>query len=161
MRQILLPDECLNELLLYLDNKTLYKCLFVNRNYCRYAIPILWERPFKPSFMNSKHSLIINTLLNCLDKEEITTLIPFQINITENRTPLFEYGKFIKIIDQEFVKQNIITWLNSTNGKVLTERYNIAKYQDIRVKKLINVIYHMIIRQGSNLKELNLRIIKD
>ncbi|CAB5175940.1 unnamed protein product [Rhizophagus irregularis] len=117
MRQILLPDECLNELLLYLDNKTLYKCLFVNRNYCRYAIPILWERPFKPSFMNSKHSLIINTLLNCLDKEEITTLIPFQINITENRTPLFEYGKFIKIIDQEFVKQNIITWLNSTNGK--------------------------------------------
>ncbi|CAB4437749.1 unnamed protein product [Rhizophagus irregularis] len=108
--------------------------------------------------MNSKHSLIINTLLNCLDKEEITTLIPFQINITENRTPLFEYGKFIKIIDQEFVKQNIITWLNSTNGKVFTERYNIAKYQDIRVKKLINVIYHMIIRQGSNLKELNLRV---
>jgi hypothetical protein len=153
-----LPDECLSELFYYLDNKTLYKCLFVNRNSCRFATPILWERPFKPSFVNAKYSLIINTLLNCLDKEEITTLIPYQINITKYQKPLFEYGKFIKIIDQEFVKQNIITWINTTNGKVFTERYNTLRYQDNRVKKMINVIYNMIIRQGSNLKELNLRV---
>ncbi|GBB93534.1 hypothetical protein RclHR1_02190009 [Rhizophagus clarus] len=158
MRSISLPDECLNELFLYLDNKSLYKCLFVNRNYCRFAIPILWEKPFRPSFVREKYSLIINTLLNCLDKEEITTLIPYQINIIKYQKPLFEYGKFIRIIDQEFVKQNIITWLNSSNGKVFTERYNITKYQDCRVKKLIKVIYHMIIRQGSNLKEINLRV---
>jgi len=33
-------------------------------------------------------------------------------------------------------------------------------YQDCRFQKLANVIYHMIMRQGSNLQEFNLKLDK-
>ncbi|GBC30875.1 hypothetical protein GLOIN_2v1767282 [Rhizophagus irregularis DAOM 181602=DAOM 197198] len=40
--------ELTNEIIQYLRNdiSTLYSCIFVNRLWCRLAIPLLWEDPF-------------------------------------------------------------------------------------------------------------------
>src|ERR1043165_8898611 len=89
-----LPDECLINVFSFLNKKSLYNCLFVNRYYCRFSIPILWHDPFIAP--KSKKLLVVNTLLACLNEDEISSLIPFAINFDNNQSPLFEYGKLIK-----------------------------------------------------------------
>jgi hypothetical protein len=146
-----LPDECFNDVLFFLDNKSLYKCLFVNRYYCKFTIPIIWRDPFILPTPN-KLSLI-NTLISCLNEDEISSLIPCAINFN-NQTPLFEYGKFIRKIDHDYCVRHVVSWLNSSSkrsyGRVPTD---VSRYQDCRVRKLVNVIYHMMMREGSNIQE--------
>ena len=137
-----LPDECFSNIFSFLDNKTLYKCLFVNRYYCKLSIPILWRVPFK-----SSNSLITNTLLSCLNEDEISSLIPYAINFNNNQSPLFEYGKFIKKFNHRPFVSHIKTWLELSHSN---------RNQDYGTQKLINVIYHMMMRQGSNLQEFSI-----
>ena len=108
------PYECFSNIQYFLDNKTLYKCLFVNRYWCRLSVAILWREPFNyrhygnHSQLNAKFSTVINTLLSCLDENEISSLIPYRLNFN-NQTPLFEYGKFVKSLIIIFIF--IISWL--------------------------------------------------
>ena len=70
-----LPVECFGNILTFLDNVSLYKCLFVNRYYCKLSIPIIWRDPF---IMPAPNDLsLINTLISCLNEEEISSLIPY------------------------------------------------------------------------------------
>uniref|UniRef100_U9TZ54 Uncharacterized protein n=1 Tax=Rhizophagus irregularis (strain DAOM 181602 / DAOM 197198 / MUCL 43194) TaxID=747089 RepID=U9TZ54_RHIID len=108
--------------------------------------------PFRPIYRKPKFPLVINTLLVCLNEDEISSLIPYKIDFPINKPPLFEYGKYVRRIDQDFVKQNIITWLNPSEG------YDVDRHQDYRVQKLMDVIYHMILRQGSNIQKFKLNV---
>src|SRR6266480_1522264 len=94
------PKECFNDVLLFLDNSTLYNCLFINRYLCRLSVPIIWRDPFR-DYEEPKDSLI-STLMACLNKEELI----FRAVHFNNQTPLFEYGKFIKIIHHEYCVKN-------------------------------------------------------
>ncbi|RIA87003.1 hypothetical protein C1645_878316 [Glomus cerebriforme] len=138
-----LPNECFSDILSFLDNKSLYKCLFVNRFYCKLSIPLIWKDLFTTPISN-KLSLI-NTLLSCLNEDEISLLIPYAINFN-NHTPLFEYGKFVKKIDHEYCVGHIMAWLKTNDD------------QDCRVQKLISAIYHMIMRKGANLQEIDITV---
>src|SRR5688572_19042839 len=71
-----LPDECFSDVLSFLDGKTLYKCLFINRYCCKFAIPLIWKEPF---FGPSTNSSLVTTLLGCLNEDEISSLIPCAI----------------------------------------------------------------------------------
>src|ERR1051325_123318 len=104
-----LPDECFCNVLSFLDDHTLHSCLFVNRHWCRLSVPMVWSNPFNCRYYESKPSLI-NTLLACLDEDEISSLIPCAINF-DSQPPLFEYGKFVKIICHGHFVKNIETWL--------------------------------------------------
>src|SRR3954453_23449417 len=119
--------------------------MFICKSYfCELSIPIIWREPF---IRNKSHklSLVINTLLACLNEDEISSLIPYAIKFTRNDRPLlFEYGKFVRNIDHEYFIENIEKWLEPSSGGELTDDY--------RVQKLSNIIYHMIMRQGSNLR---------
>src|SRR5436309_2965596 len=139
MSLLLLPGECLSEIFFFLDVDTLYNCLFVSIYWCRSSVPLLWKDPFRHNSFK-----IVNTLLGCLNENEISSLIPYSINFM-NQTSLFEYGKFIKKINHNNCVESIITWLNMSDNR-----------QDCRIKKLVNVIYYMIMRQGSNLEEIKL-----
>src|SRR3954453_1663295 len=137
-----LPNECFNEVLSFLDRKSLYKCLFVSRYYCKFAISLIWEEPFILR-SNSINPSLINTLLACLNEDEISSLIPCAITFNNNQSPLFEYGKFVRKFSHDPCVKRIRAWLKLSYYEV----------QDCRVQKLVNVIYHMIMRQGSNLQE--------
>src|SRR4051794_39163856 len=93
------PKECFNNVLSFLDNPTLYNCLFVNRYWCRLSIPILWGDPFR--LCTEPRASLINTLLACLNNvgevDEKFQLIIYATNFNNNQTPLFDYGKFVKI----------------------------------------------------------------
>jgi hypothetical protein len=80
-----LPDECFDNIISFLDKKTLYSCIFVNRYWCRLFIPIIWIDPFYQS-----DSLEINPLLACLNENEISSLIPCSINFNDRSPALFE-----------------------------------------------------------------------
>src|SRR3954454_4572550 len=128
-----LPDECIAGIFSFLDRKFLYKCLFVNRHYCKLSIPIIWREPFRS---NHTKPLLINTLLSCLDEDEISSLIPCVINFN-NQPPLFEYGKFVRKINHKGCVELIKDWLESSNGKI-------PHNYDCRIQKLVNIIYHVI-----------------
>src|SRR3954453_16915082 len=140
-----LPNECLSEIFSLLDINSLYKCLFVSRQYCKLSIPIIWKEPFIRMKTSSVLTSVINTLLACLNEDEISSLIPCAINFN-NQPSLFEYGHYVRIIDHGSFVSHIIGWLRSSSERDPTD-------QDCRIRKLINVIYHMIMRQGSNLQE--------
>ncbi|RIA79779.1 hypothetical protein C1645_844626 [Glomus cerebriforme] len=142
-----LPDECFNEILSFLDNKSLYKCLFVNKYFCNFSIPINWRDPFNLPILNNPS--LINTLISCFNEDEISSLFPCEINVN-NQPPLFKYGKFIRKIDHDYCVRNIVSWIKISN-KIISRYQN---YQDCRVRKLVDAIYHMIMREGSNLQEL-------
>ena len=136
-----LPIECFINIFFFLDRKSLYKCLFVSRYYCKLSIPIIWREPFLSTY-REKTLLVINTLLTCLDEDEISSLIiPCAINFN-NQSPLFEYGRFVRKINHKYCIDYIEAWLNST----------FDYHYDCRVQQ---VIYYKIMRQGSNLQELN------
>src|ERR1044072_8532518 len=99
-----LPKECFNDILSFLDDSTLYNCLFVNRYLCRLTVPIIWRDPFR-DYKKHKHSLI-QTLLSCLNEEE-SFLSTRHFN---DQDPLFEYGKFIKIIRHQYCVNIITKW---------------------------------------------------
>src|SRR3954469_12138641 len=140
---MLMLDECICNIFFFLDESLLYKCLFVNRHWCVLAVPILWRNPFGYYVYKRK---LINTLLTCLNEEEISLLIPFAIKFPNiDHSPLFEYGKFIRRIHQEDIRNEIICWLGISSVK--------NAFEDYRVQKLIAVVYNMIMRQGSNLQE--------
>src|SRR5256885_836042 len=127
----------------FLDDTSLYKCLFVNRYYCKLSIPIIWKEPFKSTY---EKSMVINTLLSCLDEDEFSLLVPYAIKFTgNNKHPLFEYGKFVRILDHEELNSNVKNWLKSSSERISAD--------DCRVQGLVDAIYHMIMRQGSNLQE--------
>src|SRR5436309_7467140 len=142
-----LPDECFNDVLFYLDGKTLYTCLFVNRYFCKITIPLIWREPFINWRLKKINISLINTLLACLNEYEISSLIPYAINFNNNQSPLFEYGKFIKKFNHRPFVSHIKTWLELSHSN---------RNQDYGTQKLINVIYHMMMRQGSNLQEFSI-----
>src|SRR5256714_13346470 len=140
-----IPNECFIDVLSFLDKTSLYKCLFVNRYYCKSAIPIIWMDSLLHSVKRinrKKILLLINTLLSCLNEDEISSLIPCAIKFNNSQSPLFEYGKFVRKINHDPCVQHITTLLKLKNNRIA---------QDCRVQKLVNVIYHIMMRQGSNL----------
>src|SRR5436853_6289785 len=80
-----LPDECFSGILSYLDRESLYQCLFVNRYYCKFSIPVIWRDPFIAP--TSEKLSLINTLLSCLNEDEISSLIPCAINFNNSQFP--------------------------------------------------------------------------
>ncbi|KAF0522455.1 f-box domain-containing protein [Gigaspora margarita] len=88
---IAIPSECLLEIFEYLDRKYLFSCLLVNRQWCRYIVPILWSRIDELSINKN----FIRTCLLLLNTEEQASLIPFNIMFPNDPKPLFEYTKYI------------------------------------------------------------------
>ena len=141
-----LPVECISNILFFLDNKSdIHKCLFVNRYLCRLSVPMVWRNPFT---RNNSKATIINTLLTCLNEDEISSLIPCALNFNNIGTsPLFEYGKFIMKIEHSSLVYKITIWSCSSNDYLS---------QNCIVRKLTDSMYHMIMRQGSNLQVFDL-----
>src|SRR5436309_11346562 len=96
-----LPNECFNNVLSFLDRKSLYKSLFVNSYYCKCIIPLIWREPFIKLIPNNFNPSLINTLLACLNEDEISSLIPCAMKFNNDQFPLFEYGKFVRKFTHE------------------------------------------------------------
>ena len=99
------------------NDKALYSCIFVNREWCQVAIPFLWKNPWKKfdstyrtNQLANRHKILFKCFLMMISKESkeflkingINLLIEdtsSQNNSPSLQTPLFNYASFFKVID--------------------------------------------------------------
>src|ERR1043165_2376462 len=83
------------------NTNTLYSLAFVNRFWCRLAIPLLWEDPFSVKYRKnlSFHFLDIYFLfLNENEKNIVKGLGFYEFDSNLQQNPLFNYPSLIKTL---------------------------------------------------------------
>ncbi|CAG8531110.1 4285_t:CDS:1 [Acaulospora morrowiae] len=156
----ILTDDTICEILqhLHYDTHTLYNCLFVNRFWCSNVVSILWRHPFTNSykpFTSGKHklrrSLIIRTYVSCLNDEELARLIPFSIDFSYTKKPLFPYERYLQELSDSNIDKGVRNWIQSQGKDVL------PIYQaDKRAIAIIDSLWHMFMRQCIKIKSVSI-----
>ncbi|PKB99877.1 hypothetical protein RhiirA5_429035 [Rhizophagus irregularis] len=150
-----LTDDCIYYILQHLQNdcSTLFKCLLVNRFWCRSTIPLLYANPFA-NITEKKYSITL-TLIFCFNKAEILQLknqLGFSqinnINIDKEHNPLFEYPKYLENYDSNLIIIVIYRWFAKYYFGILGHQ---KIYHDI-----IPIFHQSILRQSRNIKRLDI-----
>jgi hypothetical protein len=130
------PLDCLQEIFQYLENdmKSLYRCMLVNRTWCRINIALLWRRPFEYSETTRKYPELIRTYITCLPKSSKDNICKAGYNIHLHPRPLFPYHRYLKELDCEKLDIAIEEW---------DERFGFDKY---RPETMENVVYSELLR---------------
>ncbi|RGB36257.1 hypothetical protein C1646_741813 [Rhizophagus diaphanus] len=106
--------EITNEIIQYLkkDLTTLYSCIFVNRLWCRLAIPLLWENPFS---FPTKNYRCIEIYLSYLNDDDKTKFNGYEIinNLLPSNTLLFNYPSFIKCLNLGTIYISTKEWVST------------------------------------------------
>ncbi|RHZ80496.1 hypothetical protein Glove_134g210 [Diversispora epigaea] len=144
-----LPNECKTEIFEHLltDRQTLYRCLLVNRFWCKNIIPSLWREPFR--YKIHKVYLIIRTYLLALTADEQSTIIPFNINFEHNQQPLlFEYGSYLEIF-------NCASFFDAASKLLINQGHKDTEFS-YSCQVIVGAITKMLMRTCRNLKSINL-----
>ena len=164
-----LIEDCIYQVLLNLkdDRKTLYKFLFVNRYFCKNAIPLLYHNSFGQEINQQQTYLLINTYLKCLDTKERTYLQQC-INSSlpkEKEETLFEYGNYLEKLSIKDLIYSIESWLlfqlNEANNKFDKQQqrnlrrifYEIDKETKLKIHA---TFFHMFMRKSIKLNYLEI-----
>ncbi|CAG8497418.1 8145_t:CDS:2 [Funneliformis caledonium] len=141
------PPECIRLITLNLkdDKKSLHSCLLTSRDWCRETVDLLWSRPFyfiyackETSFLPTKSSEIINTSCHCSTKkrqiqdakllriylqclifkynEELLKREVIQMRV---RITMFNYVKFLKVLDLNELYIAVKDWEKSLDTEML------------------------------------------
>ncbi|PKY19799.1 hypothetical protein RhiirB3_432953 [Rhizophagus irregularis] len=152
-----LTDDCIYYILQHLqdDRLTLFKCLLVNRFWCKSTIPLLYANPF--ANITEKNYSITLTLILCFNKAEILQLKNQlgsnqinNINFDKEHKPLFEYPKYLENYNNNTISSVIYKWF--------------VKYvSDLSIFKklyyeIIPIFLQSILRQSRNIKQLDISI---
>ncbi|GBC09168.1 hypothetical protein RclHR1_08650011 [Rhizophagus clarus] len=149
-----LPNDCIYGILKYLknDRTTLFKCLFVNRFWCKEAVPLLYANPFD-NYGKNHYYLIVRTLILCFNETEIIQLKnllcvePYDFNIPSEYKPLFDYTKYLENVDSVKIIDLIVTWI-----KKIDIEYYCKNFKNFNI--IITIFYKTIIRQCTNIRYL-------
>ncbi|EXX76889.1 uncharacterized protein OCT59_016002 [Rhizophagus irregularis] len=120
------------------DEKTLYSCLSINKEFCEIIIPILWKNPWK-FLKKGKERLLLNVIISHLSKESKNNLNQNNIFINSYQRPLFNYINFCKHLNLSGI-QNII--------------YNI--YEESKIKIIENEIIKLFVNENTKFTHLYL-----
>ncbi|RIB15483.1 hypothetical protein C2G38_1576918 [Gigaspora rosea] len=142
----------MENILKHLNNEiySLYSCALVNRRWCKMSVPILWQDPFSVE----RSSLFIPIYFSSLGEGEklviMECLKEFGINI-EFSKPLFDYARFLKILDIFRLENKVYEWmdLNKLN------RLNLNDF-DSRTTPLITLPFKLFLESGAILHEFGL-----
>ncbi|POG67183.1 hypothetical protein GLOIN_2v1879318 [Rhizophagus irregularis DAOM 181602=DAOM 197198] len=108
--------ELTSKIIQYLqyDHLALHSCIFVNRLWCRIAIPLLWEDPFSKKLKLPKNQNILEPSLYKLNEDDKTRLNEFGINNeTFSLNTLFNYSSFIKCLDTYTFVYSVKKWIKT------------------------------------------------
>ncbi|PKC63801.1 hypothetical protein RhiirA1_537514 [Rhizophagus irregularis] len=107
------------------DFSTLHSCILVNRIWCRFAIPILWEDPFSNP---SKNNRFIEIYFHYLNENDKAQLKEYGINnyLILSDT-LFNYPTFIKCLNTQNIMLFVEGWVKNL---IIVESYNTFSTQD-------------------------------
>ncbi|RIB14079.1 hypothetical protein C2G38_2144241 [Gigaspora rosea] len=137
--------ELMENILNNLDNEfySLYSCALVSRHWCKMSIPILWQDPFK----FQKKPMFISRYFSYLDEEEKVLLKECGIIINFPNT-LFNYAKFLKVLDLSRLEENVRLWIN----------FQISNQKIICISKddLANLLFKLFIESGAILSKFDI-----
>ncbi|GBB85339.1 hypothetical protein RclHR1_01190015 [Rhizophagus clarus] len=128
------------------DNESLYSCLLVNREWCRLAVPILWEKCQNFSIFDESREKFYNTILSCLPTSSKQLLLENNIKLPQiilSRPPTFNYISFCKFISGKII----------SDIRDMVFKKEIGDYSKER-NLLEQEIYKLFINQCKNIKEL-------
>ncbi|CAG8798593.1 42156_t:CDS:1 [Gigaspora margarita] len=148
-----IPD-CINEIIYYLfdDRKALFSCALVNRLWCRTVIPILWSNVFNNHlFHNNKEIKIIHTYIKCLPEIQKLTLINKNINLQDFKPALFDYPKYLRVLNCLYFDNALYSWYNAT----IKPGFDITEYQNTFLH-CNQIISQYILNHSTGLNSLHL-----
>ncbi|RHZ59654.1 hypothetical protein Glove_362g23 [Diversispora epigaea] len=156
----LLPDDCIHEIFQYLQNDrtTLYQCLFVNKFWCGYVVPLLWKQPFS----NFRcWEFIIRTYLDCLQPQELLNLKPFNLSIPNSSLPpLFQYERYLESFSNSDMEIGIISWLRTNEVVSFNNNNNsnnkMVSLNDERIRPIMRSLWQMFLSRSKNLRHLTI-----
>src|ERR1044072_1757225 len=165
-----LVEDCIYQILLNFkdDRTTLYKFLFVNRYFCKNAIPLLYHNSFGQEINQQQTYLLINTYLKCLDTKERAYLKQCINSSLPNETEetLFEYGNYLERLSIKDLIYSIESWLlfqlNEANNKFDKQQqrnlrlifYDIDKETKLKIHA---TFFHMFMRKSIKLNYLEIK----
>ncbi|GBB97799.1 hypothetical protein RclHR1_03070015 [Rhizophagus clarus] len=125
------------------DYKTLHSCILVNRLWCRLAIPLLWEDPFKYKVSENCH--FIEIILRNLNDDDKTKLNEYVIidNDSFHSNTLFNYPSFIQHLITYRIFHSVEKWVTSITTKkrspssYFIQKENLSNYRISNFEKLI------------------------
>uniref|UniRef100_U9UHP7 RNI-like protein n=1 Tax=Rhizophagus irregularis (strain DAOM 181602 / DAOM 197198 / MUCL 43194) TaxID=747089 RepID=U9UHP7_RHIID len=127
------------------DGASLFNFLLLNKQICELTIPILWENPFKLCNIEvkSKHYLIIQTYINCLNEDDYKKFISILkrgFKDHKNEIPLlFEYGKYLKEFNIRDLYNAVSTWY-----EIFKKKNNVMKSESFNDENLLEIMQHKI-----------------
>ncbi|GBB86050.1 hypothetical protein RclHR1_01250013 [Rhizophagus clarus] len=140
--------EITSKIIQYLQNDflALQSCIFVNRLWCRIAIPLLWEDPFSKKVKLPKNHNIIEISLHKLNDNDRARLNKYGINNELfSLNTLFNYPSFIKCLNTSAFVYSIKKWIKtlsindqSTNISELLEYISLLLIK-IFIQKKVNL----------------------
>ncbi|CAB5182283.1 unnamed protein product [Rhizophagus irregularis] len=108
--------EITSKIIQYLQNDylALHSCIFVNRLWCRIAIPLLWEDPFSKKVNLPKNHNIFEISLHKLNENDKAQLNTYGINNESfSLNTLFNYPSFIKCLNTFSFVYSIKKWIGT------------------------------------------------
>ncbi|RIA99353.1 hypothetical protein C1645_730965 [Glomus cerebriforme] len=164
-----LPVECVCSIINELedDRSTLYKCLFVNRFWCKTVAPLLWKQPFEQNFegINKiRTEIVIQSYIISFNEDEQRLLIPFNVRFSsEFKRPLFDYAIFLRFYDIDQIKNAVERWIKFSQEP---EKKKVAEQENNNMKRIERILRgdygitramtKMIMRLCKNLRTLRL-----
>jgi hypothetical protein len=136
------PVEILHNIFRYLekDTTTLYSCIRVNRNLCKQLIPYLWSNPMP----NTYSPINIEIFINFFDEKDKDLLKnQYELDIECSYQPLFNYTRYIKVLDPRGVRRAAFYWLKN----YYVERFPYSDiYIDFKNNQIIDIIEKSLLR---------------
>ncbi|KAF0409285.1 hypothetical protein F8M41_008403 [Gigaspora margarita] len=146
--------ELMENILKHLNNEiySLYSCVLVNRHWCKMSIPILWQDPFS---IIRKSSFIPIYFSSLGEDEKLVIkecLKEFGINM-EFSKPLFDYARFLKILNIYLLEQKVKGWFEWMRLKLDNP---FLLHYDLRTTPLITLTVKLFLESGAILHEFGL-----
>ncbi|RHZ83057.1 hypothetical protein Glove_99g371 [Diversispora epigaea] len=151
MKFLQLP-EFLEEVFKYLDNKSLYRCLFVNRFWSQNVIGIFWRNPFRnySHFTEESYINIIEIYVACLpDATRNKLFINNNVESITLETPIFNYASYLRHLEFTIIYKLIERWISRKFKNYLNRRINYDLENNI-----FREIWKMLMTQCSPFKSI-------
>ncbi|PKK78795.1 hypothetical protein RhiirC2_728756 [Rhizophagus irregularis] len=105
-----LPTECVEDVISNLEiNRDLFSALMVNREWCKFAVPILWKNPFDNNNReNHCKKVIMRTYLSCLDQRSKLFLESNGVDLScTSSSTAFDYASYLNYLSTTSLKFRI------------------------------------------------------
>ncbi|CAG8660777.1 3937_t:CDS:2 [Acaulospora morrowiae] len=107
------------------DVKTQHSALLVNRKWCKIASPYLWSTPFSYNISDKRLCKIIPIYLSFVSSDVIDYLAKNDVKMltengrgNKNTCRTFDYPKFMRSLNVDFLADAVIQWLQEQNVAV-------------------------------------------